>query len=181
MLVRSGETVAAGRLRWLAEARSSSLAGTRPQAGPAAHPVGRRPLAALGQGERRPTGSRAAGPRRTCMLRESRRHMQKRWSPIGRRHHWIKETGHKAEPGHCGWSKRDRSPRMGLPRKNLMCPRKPGVSSLRVSTNGSLDVVRQSPNLDRTARWKTKAPGQTRGRGWSKETVSENAPTRQQR
>ena len=37
--------------------------GTRPQARPAAHPVGRRPLASLEQGERRPTGSRAAGLR----------------------------------------------------------------------------------------------------------------------
>jgi hypothetical protein len=29
--------------------------------GPATHPIGRRPLASLGRGERRPTGSRAAG------------------------------------------------------------------------------------------------------------------------
>ena len=38
--------------------------GTRPQA----RPIGRRPLASLEQGERRPTGSRAAGLDGTCML-----------------------------------------------------------------------------------------------------------------
>ena len=42
--------------------------GTRPQARPTAHPIGRRPLASLEQGERRPTGSRAAGLDGTCML-----------------------------------------------------------------------------------------------------------------
>ena len=46
--------------------------GARPQARPTAHPIGRRPLAALEQGERRPTGSRAAGLDGAWMLNHCR-------------------------------------------------------------------------------------------------------------
>ena len=46
--------------------------GARPQARPTAHPIGRRPLASLEQGERRPTGSRAAGLHRLCFSSDFR-------------------------------------------------------------------------------------------------------------
>jgi hypothetical protein len=43
--------------------------GARPQTRRTAHPIARRPLASLEQGERRPTGSRAAGLEAICSLK----------------------------------------------------------------------------------------------------------------
>ena len=72
---------------------------------------------------------------------------------------------------------RDRSPRMGLPRKNLMCPRPSGLSPARVSTNGSLEIIRQKipsltgPDSCESVLRSRDTRGRARGRGWSPETV----------
>jgi len=62
----------------LTRGAGSEPRGARPQGRPAAHPIGRRPLAALEQGERRPTGSRAAGLQRPRDQKQQPRRGQER-------------------------------------------------------------------------------------------------------
>ena len=59
LLVRA--TVGTPRIEPAMTATLLVLPEARPQAGPTSHPIARRQLASLGLGERRPTGTRAAG------------------------------------------------------------------------------------------------------------------------